>query len=191
MRQLAVHQLARLLAAPTFAATPPAQQQELLGLLLGALSDAEVGVAEAAERALGTLGASPAALGTLLHAPPASQQLQGLAASHDPVLAIRALTLALRLAAASPAAAAAVRGAGLLEPLLRALRDPGDVLAAAAALQLVREAAEGCDTSMAAALGQAAMPVLTALMAPAGAGGAQQPDVVLQCASLQVGPGPQ
>ena len=186
MRQLAVQQLARLLAVPAFSAASGSQQQELLGLLLGALQDPDTGVADAAEKALGTLSSSPAALGALLFTPPASQQLHALASSADPLLAIRGLTLALRLAAAGAEAGAAVRRAGLLEPLLWALQDSNDILAAAAALQLVKEAAEGCDPGMALELGRVATPALTALM-PAGApAGAPQPDVVVQCAALQV-----
>lgn len=57
------------------------------------------------------------------------------------------------------------------------------MLSCVAALQLVKEAAEGCDAEgMAAALQDAVGPQLGALLQPG-------QDVALQCASLQVGAG--
>jgi hypothetical protein len=94
------------------------------------LQDEDVGVAEQAEAALVVLGQPQAALQAQLpqllsREHPCGAALAGLAGSEDPVLRMRALTLAVRLMAGSPQAAAALRASGLLEPLLEELRDPG------------------------------------------------------------------
>ena len=105
---------------------PPA----CLDLLMAALQDPEVGVTSAAEAALRQLGRPQAGVQALLpqllrREHPWGGALAALAACHDPLLRMRALTLLVALAAASPAAAAAVRRSGLLEPLLAELEDPG------------------------------------------------------------------
>ncbi|EFN54807.1 hypothetical protein CHLNCDRAFT_134792, partial [Chlorella variabilis] len=123
LRRLAVQQLGRLVAAQE--EPPPA----CLDLLMAALQDPEVGVTSAAEAALRQLGRPQAGAQALLpqllrREHPWGGALAALAACHDPLLRMRALTLLVALAAASPAAAAAVRRSGLLEPLLAELEDP-------------------------------------------------------------------
>ena len=125
LRRLAVQQAGRLAAAQ---ATQPC-----IELLLKALQDPEVGVASEAEAGLTQL-ASPQAqaaqgqeLLPLLLSPQQAggAALRRLAASADPVLRMRSLTLLVALASQSPRAAAVVQQSGLLEPLLEELQDPG------------------------------------------------------------------
>ncbi|KAL4452301.1 hypothetical protein ABPG75_007963 [Micractinium tetrahymenae] len=205
LRRLAAQQTGRLLAAGSGA--DAATQQQAADLLLQALQDSDVGVASLAEAGLKQL-ASPAQAATAAAAQqqqgsplamllsggtPAGQALRRLAACDDPVLRMRSLTLLVALAAQSPAAAAAVRQSGLLEPLLDELRDPDDLLSCMAALQLVRDAAEQCDASMALALQEAVLPRLAALLShpePVLRSGTLKAASSLLAASLEAGAGP-
>lgn len=190
LRRLAVQQLGRLLAA-----SGGEQQPQALDLLLRALADEDVGVASDAEAALRQLSAPPLERLAPLLSPgtPGGAALRALAGSADPVLRMRSLTLLVALAAASPAAAQAVRQSGLLEPLLQELQDPDDLLSCMAALQLVRDAAEQCDTGMALALQEAVAPRLGTLLQhpePVLQSGALRAAASLLAASLEAGVGP-
>eukprot|EP00887_Chlorella_sp_A99_P007872 scaffold20.g7872.t1 len=172
LRTLAV-QLAARLAAGGAGAASEAQGQQAVELLLAAVGDEDVGVALQAERGLKQLAAAPAGLELLLRQE--QRRLRSMAASADPTLRARALTLVVALASASPAATAAVRDAGLLQPLVEELSAPDDLLSCMAALQLVAGAAR--DPGMALVLADVVSRPLAALLAHA--------EPLLQCAALQ------